>query len=32
MAFTRTIGNTVYHFIYQGDTLVLVRTERLGNN
>ena len=29
MAFTRTIGNTVYHFIYQGDTLVLVRTERL---
>ena len=29
MAFTRTIGNTVYHFIYQGDTLVLVHTSRL---
>ena len=28
MAFTRTIGNTVYHFIYQGDELVLVRTSR----
>jgi hypothetical protein len=28
MAFTTTIGNTIYHFIYQGDELVLVRTER----
>ena len=28
MAFTTTIGNTVYHFIYQGDEVVLVHTER----
>ncbi len=32
MPFKHIIGNTVYHYIYQGDTLVLVRTERLGNN
>ena len=29
MAFTRDIDGTRYFFIYQGDTLVLVRTERL---
>ncbi len=29
MAFTRDIDGTRYHFIYQGDTVVLVRTERL---
>ena len=29
MPFKHIIGNTVYHFIYQGDTVVLVRTERL---
>ena len=29
MAFTRDIDGTRYHFIYQGDPLVLVRTERL---
>jgi hypothetical protein len=29
MAFTRDIAGTRYHFIYQGDTLVLVHTERL---
>ena len=31
MAFTTTIGNTVYHFIYQGDEIVLVHTERVSN-
>ena len=29
MAFTRDIDGTRYCFIYQGDTVVLVRTERL---
>ena len=29
MAFTRDIDGTRYHFFYQGDTVVLVRTERL---
>ena len=29
MAFTKDIDGTRYHFNYQGDTLVLVRTERL---
>ena len=29
MPFKHIIGNTVYHYIYQGDPLVLVRTERL---
>jgi hypothetical protein len=29
MAFTRDIDGTRYYFIYQGDTVVLVRTERL---
>ena len=29
MAFTKDIDGTLYHFIYQGDTLVLVRPERL---
>ena len=29
MPFKHITGNTVYHYIYQGDTLVLVRTERL---
>ena len=29
MPFTRDIDGTRYHFIYQGDTVVLVRTERL---
>ena len=29
MAFTRTIGDTIYHFIYQGDTVVLVHSERI---
>ena len=28
MAFTRTIGDTIYHFIYQGDEIVLVHSER----
>ena len=28
MAFTTTIGDAVYHFIYQGDTVVLVHTSR----
>ena len=31
MAFTTTIGNTVYHFIYQGDEIVLVHTERVSH-
>ena len=29
MAFTRDIDGTRYFFIYQGATVVLVRTERL---
>ena len=29
MAFTTTIGNTIYHFIYQGDEIVLVHSERI---
>ena len=29
MALTRDIDGTRYHFIYQGDTVVLVRTVRL---
>ena len=29
MAFTRDIDGTRYFFIYQGDTVVLVRPERL---
>ena len=29
MAFTKDIDGTRYFFIYQGDALVLVRTERL---
>jgi hypothetical protein len=29
MAFTKDIDGTRYFFIYQGDTVVLVRTERL---
>ena len=29
MPFKHFIGNTVYHYIYQGATLVLVRTARL---
>ena len=29
MAFTRDIDGTRYFFIYQGDTVVLVRSERI---
>ena len=29
MAFTTDIDSIRYHFIYRGDTVVLVRTERL---
>ena len=29
MAITTDIDSIRYHFIYQGDTVVLVRTERL---
>ena len=29
MAFTKDIDGTRYFFIYQGDTVVLVRTERI---
>jgi hypothetical protein len=31
MAFTRDIDGTRYYFIYQGDTVVLVRSERIHN-
>ena len=29
MAFTTDIDSILYHFIYRGDTVVLVRTELL---